>query len=185
MYQLKVTSNTEEFIQLEGDFSLLKEAYRFEEFQFIYPTPMKVGVTLESGFEVPDIISQESLLFISQRMKVFLDSYGIDYVFYKKVQVHGEEYGIFETFYLMIVPRVNCLDLESLPENEEIWDYQDGLVPLIDVDTFSIEISRLGRYELFRVFGLYENTVYLTESLYKALEKEDFVGVYCLPWKNK
>lgn len=182
MYQLKVTSNTEEYITLDGDFSLLRDAYRFEEYQFIHSQPMTVGVTLESGFEVPDIIAQDSLLFISEKMKVFLDASGLDYISYKKIQVHGEEYGIFETFYWMMIPRINCLDLESLPEGQEIWNYEDGLVPLIDVDRFSLDPTRFGRYSLFRVFGLYENTVFCTDTLYKKLEAEEFVGLWGLPF---
>lgn len=187
MHLIKITSNAEEFIRLEGNFSLLKKANLKGELQYIDSKPMIVGITIDSGYEVPDIITEDSLIFISKKMKDFFDKFGIDYVFYKKVEVRGEEYGIYEVFYLMIVPRVDCLELDSLPQKDVLWDYRDGLIPLINNDeapNFRIIKAMIGRYDIFRVLGLYQNVFYITDKLYQELERQSFIGLLCIQCQN-
>ncbi len=183
MYILQTTSNTEEYILLEGGFSAeLRKASQNSQIQHVDKSEITMHVSNKRGRSIPDITYQDSIILISSRFKSILDRIGIDYVFYKKVYIVGENFGIDEVFYILIPPMVNCIDLNSLPDDaaEELknWDASRSITPMIDVDDFEILESALGRFEMFKVFGILDDDIYITDSLYEKLKKENLDGIY-------
>lgn len=191
IHKLLVTTDTEDYIKLQGNFAPLSEACTRGELQFIDKKRMKVSVSLAGGLEIPDILMSESLICISKKCKETLDKNGIDYLFYKEILVESAEFSIHETFYLLIVPKIDCISLDSIPETDQLWDYHDGFMPMIDStvyhgegDFFAIDNERLGRYELFRIFGLQDDSIYVTDKVKMVLENQELEGIQFLPIKK-
>ncbi len=191
IFKLLVTTNREDYIKIEGDFSLLSQACTRGELQFMDKKRMQAKVSLEGGLEIPDVLVNGNLVFISRKCKQIFDKQGIDYLFYKEILVVGEEFSIHETFYLLVVPKVDCISLDSLPAKGELWDYHDGLMPLIDSsyydfkeNYFTLDKSQLGRYEIFRIFGLLDDSIYVTDKLKNLLDKDELSGIHFLPIEN-
>lgn len=184
IYQMKVTSNTEDFLVLEGEFGHWKKASFKNELQYVDKREETVGVSMEGGFDVPDVLYQDSCFFFSQQFKEKLDAFGVDYLFYKKIRVVSEELGVNETMYLVIVPRVDCLDLEEIPPSQLDWEFEDGMIPLMEVSDYSILPECLGRYQMFRILGVYDQNIYITEDLHEKIKNLSLEGTLFLPCDN-
>lgn len=177
MFTLKTTSNTEEYIELDVDFEEYKQASFFNELQHIDSSEITVEISREGGLKIPDIIYHNEIILISNKFKSVLDRLKVDYIFYKKVNLKSSDLGIDEKFYMIIVPRVDCIDLENAN-----WDYSEGLIPMMDINKVEIIPSQLGRYKIFKVFGVLDNNIYFTDDICEKLKKENLDGAYFMQY---
>ncbi len=177
---MDVLSFSDAYIKLILNDSIRKQKTHFfrDELWYLTHDTEYIGIDNEGGIKVPDVIYSEDLLFISDRFKTTLDKFGMDYLFYKKVVVSDENIGIEELFWLVSVPRIDCLDFErTIIEDKDGYDYKDGIVPFYNIEEPVIEPMNCGRYSMFRILGSTSDTVYLKEELYEKLKNEAFIGL--------
>ena len=179
LYRLDVLSVSEKYIipKLNENIEKMKPHFYRDELWYLDHNTETIPVSDEGGIDIPDVISFEDLLFFSDKLKKFLEKQGVDYIFYKKVVISDEVFGIEEVFWLASVPRIDCIDFErSKIEDKDDYDYNDGIVPFYNIENPVINPVCCGRYEIFRILGAVSNTVYLKEELYRKLSNERFIG---------
>ena len=181
LYALLSSSNTDRYIIPEIDKSEVAKLKPFVskgELQFIDCIPVACGVSEQSGFEAADYIYSRGFHLFSDRLKRFLDNTGIDNVFYKPINIVSEELGIDERYYISVVSRIDCLDIEkSISEDERNWDTSFGLIPRLKLYDLHIKEASIGRYKMFRLLGAEDEKIYITDDLYLTLKNEKFLGV--------
>lgn len=176
IYVIKTLSLAEEYIQLEGDISKYRIPSMKSELQYIDKNEITMGISVNGGFEVPDIISKDGITFISNRFKQAFDEEHIDYLFYKKVNIISDLFGIHETFWILIPPRIDCLDLDE-SKIDFNWDYENGLIPMFQAEKIVILKKMLGRFEVFKIAGIQDNNIYLTEKVCNKLRSLNLEGI--------
>lgn len=179
LYALSSTAGAEEYITLEGEevFDSLSRAYQRDERQYISKEPVQFGLSDEGGLEVPDVLIQEGILFVSSRCRELLLVEGQDYLLFKRADVKDDRFGIHETFWIVVPPRVDCLDLsksEFEQEEDLEWNCREGLIPLLMPDRIRINPARAGYYGMFRLFGVADQTIYVREELCQKLTAAGF-----------
>lgn len=175
-YILKSTSNAEEYVVLSGDFFKLKRPCMRSELQFLDKSPVRFQISENGGLEVPDVILQEGVWFIADRVKDTLDNFGVDYVFYKKAEIVSDKFGIYETYWIMVPPRIDCLDLDE-SDLDDKWDFSDGLIPNMNFRKITISPGMTGRYDMFKITGINDCNIYITSKMYDVLSSESFSGL--------
>ena len=175
-YMLKSTSNAEEYIILSGGFANLKRYCMRSEYQFLDSKPVRFEISERGGLELPDVILQEGIWFIADRVKDTLDDFGVDYIFYKKAEIVSDKFGIYETYWITVPPRIDCLDLDESDLDNE-WDFIDGLIPNMNFKKISISPGMLGRYDVFKIIGINDYNVYITSRMYDVLASKSFSGL--------
>ena len=176
IYIMKTLSGAEEYIKLEGNLAQLKEACIKSEIQYLSHEKVTFQVSEQGGLEIPDVICQEGIVFISSQIKEMLDLEGIDYVFYKQADIISDKYGIHENFWIMVPPRIDCIDLDKSDFVAE-WDFEEGLVPVLNVNEIRIMPKLLGRFEIFKIFGIADNNIYVRERIYQVLNSGHYEGI--------
>lgn len=175
-YILKSISNAEEYVVLTGDFSMLKRPCMRSEYQFLDKKTIRIGVSEDGGLEIPDVIFQDGIWFISDKIKDAFDNYGIDYVFYKKAEIVSDKYGIFENFWIMVPPRIDCLDIDESDYDND-WDFNDGLIPNMEVRKISISGKLTGRFEIFKIIGINDFNIYVSSGIRDVLTSMSASGI--------
>ena len=185
IFALLATSNTDRYIIPEIDESEVTKLKPFVskgELQFIGHNPVTCSVSEQSGFEAADYIYNRGFHIFSERLKRFFDNEGIDNVFYKPMNIISEELGIDERYYITVVPRIDCLDIEkSVSEDERNWDTGFGMIPRLKFENLHIKNTSIGRYKMFRLLGIEDEKIYITDELCLSLKDESFLG---LEYKN-
>lgn len=176
IYALKAFSSAEEYIHLEGEFAQFRLPCMKSEIQFLNRDEVTVSIALEGGLEVPDLIFQDGIHFVSDYFRKLMDKEHIDYVFYKKIRAVSDLLGIHETFWMIIPPRIDCVDLEQSVVNTE-WDFENGLVPGLEAEKLVLSEKMLGRFQIFKVAGILDNNIYLTEQLMERMQAARLEGV--------
>lgn len=176
IYALKALSSAEEYIHLEGDFARYKIPCMKSEIQFLDREETVFTVSKEGGFEIPDMICQEGIVFLSGRVKQLLDEVGADYVFYKKVHVVSHAFGIHETYWMTVPPRIDCISLEDSILKTD-WDFEDGIIPELEAEKIILSLKMVGRFQIFKIMGVRDNNIYVTQKLYDKLHSVDLEGM--------
>lgn len=177
IYVLKSMMIAEEYIKLDADFSGIKIPCIKSEFQFLDRTPLEITISDEGGLEIPDVIYQDGMWLISTQLKECLERFGCDYVFYKQVKILSDKFGIHETFWIIVPPRIDCLDLDDSIIKEKQWDFEDGLVPSFECEKIKIMVKNLGNYAIFKILGILDNNIYVTEELFQAIHSLHLEGI--------
>lgn len=146
------------------------------EFQFLDRKTVRFEISEDGGLEIPDVILQDNVWFISDKVKDTLDDYGADYVFYKKAEIVCDKFGIFENYWIMVPPRIDCLDIDESDFDNE-WDFHDGIIPNMDFRKITISPGMLGRYEIFKIMGIDDYNIYITSHMYEVLSSKSFSGL--------
>ena len=148
------------------------------EFQFLDHSPLNVEISDEGGIYFPDFILQNSIPLISTRMKNLFDKFQVDYIFYKPINLTYSELGRAENYFLALPPRINCLDLkESLIEIEE----NEFILPIElirEAKKIHIAENQIGRYNIFKLAGVVNQEIIVTEKLKDALAAENFENLF-------
>lgn len=184
MYGLLVTSNTEEYVKLSGGFQKYKLPSMLSQFQHIDKEKLTISVSIEGGVCFPDILFQDGIYFISNKFKTILDNADIDYIKYKKVDIINNELGIQEFMYIMIVPAIDCFNIDVLDtENREFnWYFNGNFTPIISVDDIKISkkcinSNKLGYVSIFKIFGIDNCNIYLTQTMHDILKQSCLIGL--------
>lgn len=161
---------------LKGDFLSLRRHCMRSEYQFLDSKPVRFEISEEGGLELPDVLLQEGIWFVADRVKDTLDNFGADYLFYKKAEIVGNKFGIFETYWILVPPRIDCLDLDE-SDLDGSWDFRDGLIPDMEFRKISISPGMTGRYDMFKIIGINDYNIYITSELYDVLLYGSFSGL--------
>lgn len=173
---MKSKSNCEDYAKLIGPFSDFKFHCQKSQLQFLDKNTIELSISDDGGIKIPDIIYQEGLFFISNKFKEILQCEKIDYVNYKKVEIIDHDLGIKEVMFILIPPIIDCLDIDNIDQAIE-WDYNQGLVPLLDIQNVKIRSDLIGRFSIFKVFGVLGNFIYITSELYNILNLCDLEAI--------
>ena len=148
------------------------------EFQFLDHSPLDVEISDEGGIYFPDFILQNSIPLISAGIKKIFDRLQADYIFYKPIRLVYSELGRAENYFLALPPRINCLDtLRSVITVEE----NNFILPtelIREAKKICIAENQIGRYDIFKLAGVVNQEIIVTEKLKDALAKEDFENLF-------
>ena len=148
------------------------------EFQFLDHSPLDVEISDEGGIYFPDFILQNSIPLISGGMKKIFDKFQIDYVFYKPIRLTYSELGRAENYFLALPPRINCLEpLRSVIEVED----NEFVLPnelIREAKKIYIAENQIGRFNIFKLAGVVNQEIIVTEKLKNALAAENFENLF-------
>lgn len=168
-YMMDYKSIVEEYIVLENPTGQLDDrGYYASWFQFLDKELIEIKISEEGGIEYPDLIIQEDVPLISEKMKQLFDIAGVRYVFYKPVDI-VDDYEMKKTRYYLAVPsRIDCLDYDK-----SIYDNECEFA-----ETILIDEKKVGDAHIFKLRGLGNSEIIVTEKLFKILDREELEGVY-------
>lgn len=148
------------------------------EFQFLDHSPIDVEISDEGGTYFPDFILQNSIPLISYGIKKIFDRFQIDYVFYKPIRLTYSELGRAENYFLALPPRINCLDLLRSVIEVEDNEFVLPIELIREVKKICIAENQIGRYDIFKLAGVVNQEIIVTERLKNALAAEDFENLF-------
>ena len=156
-----------DLICLDGDRlpERLKMACWESQFQFVDKSLPPLPLTPDCGDVCPDFLLTGGVPLISDRLKRVFDRMDIRNLFYQRVRVQRED-GYSESYFLAIPPRIDCLDreLSRLDADLEI------------AERIVIDPPKVGNYEIFKLAGIQDADIYVTETLCRAMEEAEITG---------
>ena len=168
----------EEYAAPGADIFELKRGCLNSEFQFLDHSPLSVEISDEGGIYFPDFILKGTIPLISTAMKRTLDKFGVDYLFYKPIQLTYSALGRAENYFLALPPRINCIDTsKSIIEVEK----NDFILPtelIREVKKICIAENQIGRYDIFKLAGVVNQEIIITEKLKTALAEGNFENAF-------
>ena len=173
-YGLDAAHEISDYLNLDFNKSYFEELSgpcNASEFQFLDKKILKIELddTIEtSRVIIPDFIYERGIALISERFKNFLDECIVDYIFYKKIILSKTDCGWEEIFWLAIPPRINCLDFDK----SEISHF------LHHAEKICINPKRIGCYKIFKISGVSNVDIILTEDMAEKIRAENFIGVH-------
>lgn len=167
-YILEASKNVSEYVRVIENTRDIAKACQMSEFQFFDPNPISLEVDEDSGRVFQDFLYDSGVPLISDKMKDILDTLNIDYLLFKKVLLTKKRSGIEEIYWLALPPRINVLNRE-LSNIDDILDVADEIV---------INDERVGRYEMFKLAGVGNLEIVVSERIAKALRDAKLVGLH-------
>ena len=150
----------------------------WSELQFLDREPVSFEVSDEGGTEFPDFLTHDSICLISGRFRDILTEAGADYLFFKPVKLTIAELGKHRQYFLMIVPRINCLDIER----SRLLADEDDTLPLWlrprEGEKIVIMPQSIGRFAIFKLAGVLNQEIVVTEQLKQIIEAAGCSNVY-------
>ena len=156
----------------------LERACLNSEFQFLDKAPLNVEISDEGGLYFPDFILSGTIPLISTAVKRVFESFGVDYVFFKPINLTSTELGRNENFWLALPPRINCLDWERSIIETEDNKFAPPIELIREAKKFFIDENQIGRYDIFKLAGVVNQEIIVTEKLKDALEVADFENIF-------
>lgn len=177
IYILKCLTNAEEYIKVEGDIGKIKIPILNSEIHKLTEDKLELGISEEGGLEIPDVLYYEGILFVSNQIKELMNINNANYIFWKEVDIKSEKYGIHEKFWIMVPPRIDCIDIDRSIIDFSSWHFADGIIPVFEFSSISIVKKMLGRFEVFKILGILDNNIYVTEKIYTQINFGEFEGI--------
>lgn len=171
IYYKLTASCVSEYLKLGMALDSIQMPCLMSEFQFLDRTPITAELDPSSGPVCQDFIYERGIPLVSERLKEYFDTSDIDYLFYKRVTLQKSDSGMSEPYWLALPPRIDCLD-RSRSEIDELLGLADEIV---------ISDNRIGRYRIFKLAGVTNPEIIVTEQLAQALREENFVGLHISP----
>lgn len=140
----------------------LRRACRKSEFQHVDKSLKELALDESSGNQLADFIysEQNNIPLVSERLKREFDQLDIRNLFYQRVNLVRKFGDLYETYWLAIPPRIDCLRKDKCVINE-----------LGRAEMITIEEEKVGNYEIFKIAGLKNNEIIVTKMLKEAIEK--------------
>lgn len=167
-YTLEASMNVTEYVSVTEGTAGFAKACQMSEFQFLDSTPMNIEVDEDSGVIFQDYIYDKGVPLVSDRMKECFDDLGIDYLFYKKIILTKRKLGIEEIYWLALPPRINCLNRDE-SEIDELLNVAEDIV---------INEDKVGRYDIFKLAGVGNLEIIITDTVLTKLKEHDYIGVH-------
>lgn len=168
----------EEYVTPGDELKVLEKGCWQSEFQFLDHSPLDIEISDEGGIYFPDFILQNSIPLISAGIKKIFDKLQVDYVFYKPIRLIYSELGRAEYYWLALPPRINCLDSSNsvieVEENEFVLPYE----LIREAKKICIAENQIGRYDIFKLAGVVNQEIIVTEKLKNVLDEEDFENLF-------
>lgn len=145
--------------------SWLVNACRKSEFQHIPSQPLRIGVFPGVRGLLDFYLPHGSVPVISMKLRQVFDSAGIlpGELLYRQLRLFSPD-GAEEQYYLALPQKINCLD-------------RTVINPLGGTDELFISDAAVGCFNIFKVAGITNKTILITEKLKLALESSDITGV--------
>ncbi len=156
----------------------LERACLTSEFQFLDKSPLAVELSDEGGLHFPDFILRGAIPLVSSAVKRVLERCAVDYVFFKPVQLTVTELGRAENFWLALPPRINCLDWERSVFDTEENEFLPPSELIREAKKFFIDENKIGRYNIFKLAGVVNQDIIVTEKLKDALEDARLENIF-------
>ena len=172
-YFLESSRNIEEYVRINEGIKDMEKACQMSEFQFFDTKPKTIEVDPDSGRIFQDFIYDKGVPIVSERLKDCLESLNVDYLFYKKILLTKKALGIEEVYWLALPPRINCLNYE-LSDIDEMLNVADEIV---------INEEKVGRYEIFKLAGVGNMEIIISEKIARTLKSMNFIGLHI--YKNE
>ena len=167
-YILESSKNVKEYISIVDGTKGFAKACQMSEFQYLDAETIFIEVDFDSGRIFQDFIYDKGVPVISDEMKEYLDTLGVDYLLYKKIILTKQQLGIEEVYWLALPPRINCLNREE-SEIDEMLNVAEKIVIIED---------KVGRFEIFKLAGVGNLEIMLSENMAQALKEKKFTGVH-------
>lgn len=158
-----------DYIRLDSDSvpEKLSFACCMSRFQHIEKSVGTLEVSEESGYELADFIyGQDNVPLISERLKRLFDSLDIRNLFYQRVRLIRKSDNLCESYWLAVPPRIDALDNAK--------SIKDDI--LNTAEYIAIDDSMVGNYDIFKLAGVVNNEIIVTEKLKNAVEKKNFMS---------
>lgn len=170
-FVIDASPNVKEYLRIGGSLDAIRKACAMSEFQYLDRSALCSELEKDSGDICQDYIYERGIPLISEKTKRIFDEFGVDYLFYKKIILQKSDVGLEEPYWLALPPRINCLNLEE-SEIDEILNVADEIV---------INDSRVGRYDIFKLAGVTNLEIIITEKLAVELKKHKLIGMHIYP----
>ena len=145
------------------------KACRSSEFQFL--THRASQVSSVGGFVFPDLLvcADGAVPLISVRLFEFLDSAGVDNLFYKRIDI-VENNGMKHKYFLALPPSISCLDMSRT----KFTGYGRA-------DEVHIDSRRTGNYMIFKLADAANSDIIVTSDLAEKIKKLGCTGISFFP----
>ena len=140
-YTVKAFGAVEEFIKIDTGLNVIKDACRKSEIQYLDRKIITIAASESGGIEFPDLIIYEDMYLFSN-------------------DVIGKK----ELYWLIVPPRIDCLDLDN-SEVEDEWDFELGIIPVLHCKKTRIDEKLVGNFEVFKIAGIDDNNIYINENI--------------------
>lgn len=157
-----------EFLDIGDALDDISLSCLMSEFQYLDKMPRIVELSEDSGTECQDFIYYRGVPLVSENLKKFFDLEKVDYLFFKKIILKKTNVGLEETYWLALPERINCLNRDK----SNIDDF------LNVADRICIDADKIGRYKIFKLAGVNNNEIIVTEDFAEKLKEKRFVGLH-------
>ncbi len=167
-YIFESSKNVEDYVSVIDGTKEIAKACQMSEFQFFDSKTISLEVDKKSGKVFQDFLYDKGVPIISDRLKDCLDALEVDYLLYKKVLLTKKSIGVEEIYWLALPPRINCLNREE-SDIDETLNVADEIV---------INDDKVGRYEVFKLSGVGNLEIVISERVAKILMEKKFIGLH-------
>lgn len=156
----------------------LERACLNSEFQFLDKSTLTAEISDEGGLQFPDFILCGVIPLVSTEVKRVLENFGADYIFFKPIRLTAAELGRVEEFWLALPPRINCLDWERSTIEVEDNEFLPPVELIREAKKIFIDENQIGRYDIFKLAGVVNQEIIVTERLKNALEVANLENLF-------
>ncbi len=181
-YRMFAEECIEDYVRPAEDILALEKGCIASEYQFINRDALRIEADERGGVIFPDLIScgvDGCIVLASRRFWDVLVDLEIDNLFKKDaITISVTPLGRQAYYRLLLPPRINCLDTE---ESELIEKVFSSFIPELSVwraKKITIASSAVGRYHIFRIAGISNQDIIVTERVKEALEAHSFENVH-------
>ena len=177
-YRMYSNTCVEEYAKPGKSLQVLERGCLNSEFQFLDKSPLTVEISEDGGLQFPDFLLCGCIPLASSRFKEVLDCFGVDYLFYKQIRLVFPPLGIHSVYWLALPPRIQCLDLKKsmidIEDNEFILPYEK----IREAKKIAINEDETGRYHIFKLAGVVNQDIIVTETLKNVLSGSSLENLY-------
>ena len=177
-YRMYANTCVEEYVKPGKSIQVLERGCLNSEFQFLDKGPLAVELSEEGGLQFPDFLLCGCIPLVSLRFKEVLDGFDVDYLFYKQIRLFFPLLGIHSVYWLALPPRIQCLDLKKsmidIEDNEFILPYEK----MREAKKIVINEDETGRYHIFKLAGVVNQDIIVTETLKNVLSESSLENLY-------
>lgn len=176
-YVMYASPSVEDYVKAGEAIQPLERGCLMSEFQFLDHSRLTVEADENGGITFVDFIQAGEagcIPLISDRFYQILKNAGVDYLFYKPVDITISELGYCEHYWLALPPRIYCLN-ESQSTFREKQQYPRELRK---VENIVISERNIGRYQIFQLAGTVNEEIIVKEELKTIVEKSQLLNVH-------
>ena len=177
-YCMYANTCVEEYAKPGKGIQVLERGCLNSEFQFLDQSTLTVELSDEGGLQFPDFILSGCVPLISQRFKEILDTFAVDNLFYKQIRFVFPQLGVHSVYWLALPPRIQCLDLQKSMIDTENNEYTLPYEKMREAKKIVINESEVGRYHIFKLAGVVNQDIIVTETLKRILSESNLENLY-------